>query len=178
MKKIISVIGNGIVDFNSKEYKTAYDIGQLLIENNFRVLTGGLFGVMEAASKGAREANNYVDGDIIGILPGFIPEEANAYIDIPIVTGLGIVRNSIVANSQAIISVGGGCGTLSEISMAWQLGKLILAYRNGDIWSKKLADTKLDDRIRYPDYYKDRIFGFDTPEEAIEILLDKINRYN
>ncbi len=178
MKRIISVIGNGYADLNSIEYKTAYQIGKLLIDNGYRLLTGGLGGVMEGASKGAGDSKKHTDGDIIGILPGLKTSDANPFIDIPIPTGLGISRNVICANSDGIIAIGGGCGTLSEIAMAWQMNRLILAYRKSNMWSRKIADTKVDDRYRYPAYYDDKVFGFNTPEEAIAMLNEKIDIYN
>lgn len=70
---------------------------------------------MEASARGAKEAG----GITIGILPGESAMEANPYIDIPIVTGMGNARNVInVLTSQAIIAVHGSHGTLSEIALA------------------------------------------------------------
>ena len=70
---------------------------------------------MEAVCRGAVEAC----GLTINILPGEHREQANPYVQIPIVTGLGYSRNSIVAKSgQAVIAIGGSYGTLSEIAFA------------------------------------------------------------
>jgi len=66
--------------------KEAEEIGRLLAERNSIVVCGGLSGVMEAASKGAKSAG----GLTVGILPQDHKRDANAYIDVPIVTGLGI----------------------------------------------------------------------------------------
>jgi uncharacterized protein (TIGR00725 family) len=74
---------------------------------------------MEAACKGAQSAG----GTTIGILPGTNPRDANPYVDIPIATGLGEARNSIVVRSgRAVIAVGGEYGTLSEIAFALKFG--------------------------------------------------------
>lgn len=68
---------------------------------------------MEAACRGAKER----EGLTIGILSGTEQSEANPYVDIPIVTGMGDARNVIVALSgQAVIAIGGSYGTLSEIA--------------------------------------------------------------
>jgi uncharacterized protein (TIGR00725 family) len=75
---------------------------------------------MEAACKGAMDAN----GLTIGILPSEDTQEANDYVKIPIATGIGIARNIIIVNTaQALISINGGYGTLSEMAFAVQLGK-------------------------------------------------------
>jgi uncharacterized protein (TIGR00725 family) len=176
-KYIVSVIGSGDILKDTKEYNIAYEIGAKLIENGYRVLTGGLGGVMEAASKGAKSSTKHQDGDIIGILPGLHPSESNPYVDIPIATGLGISRNVIVANSDAVVAVSGSSGTLSEIALSWQMGKLILAYKKTNGWSSKLADTSVDSRKRITEAIPDKIYGFDTPEEAIKILEAKLQYY-
>lgn len=119
-------------------------------------------------------------------MPGCSPDTANAFIDIPIATGLDHARNFIVANSDAVIAVGGGSGTLSELSYAWIMRRLILAYRvphpagTSDTfadWSGIVADKKLDDKNRCPEISDDRIFGVDTPEEAVVLLGEKLVWY-
>lgn len=90
------------------------------------LICGGRGGIMEAACKGASESN----GLTIGILPGDDISEANAYVKIPIATGLGIARNIIIVKSaQAIISIAGRYGTLSEMAFAAQLGKPLISIQ-------------------------------------------------
>jgi len=70
---------------------------------------------MEHAARGAQAAG----GLTIGLLPGEVSDEANAYIDIAIATGLGHARNAILAlTADGIVALGGGLGTLSEIALA------------------------------------------------------------
>jgi uncharacterized protein (TIGR00725 family) len=96
-------------------YELARQVGFLIGRNGAILICGGRSGVMEAAAKGAKEAG----GTTVGILPGDIASEANAYIDIPIVTGMGNARNAInVLTSQVIIAIHGSYGTLSEIALA------------------------------------------------------------
>lgn len=67
---------------------------------------------MEAVCKGAKSRG----GTTVGILPGNDPNEANAYANIPICTGMGYARKAIVVKSgQAMIAIAGSFGTLSEI---------------------------------------------------------------
>ena len=93
----------------------AYEVGRELAKNGATVVCGGLGGVMEAVCKGAVEAG----GSTIGILPREDRWEANRWIKIPIVTGIGYARNSIVVKTGlAVIAIDGAFGTLSEIGHA------------------------------------------------------------
>jgi uncharacterized protein (TIGR00725 family) len=121
---IISVIGAG--SCNNEIYKTAEEVGTLIAKRNAVLVSGGLDGVMEAASKGAREAG----GVTVGILPGFTKDDANEYVTIPITTGLSHARNIIVVRSaDAVIAVSGEYGTLSEIAIALKLCKPVIGIQ-------------------------------------------------
>lgn len=178
MKKIIAVCGNAAVPEESINYKLAYETGKAIIDHGYRMQCGGLDGVMLAACKGARASEKYTDGDIIGLLPSFDPKSANEYVDVIIPTGLDVFRNVIVASAAAVIAVGGGAGTLSEIANAWALKRLVVGYKNAEGWSAKLADTRLDDRIRYPDIPEDRIYGVTDAESALQIIDRYVERYD
>ncbi len=114
-KKFVAVIGGS--QCSPQEAKLAEAVGRELARRGVTLVCGGLGGVMKAACKGAR-----CEGGItIGILPGDSRRQANPYIQIPIVTGIGYARNAIVVKSaQAVIAVGGSYGTLSEIGHALQ----------------------------------------------------------
>jgi len=110
---IISVIGAS--SCSPEEAKLAQSVGELLAQRGAIVVCGGLGGVMEAVCRGAKSKG----GLTIGILPGQDSSMANPWVDIPVVTGLGEARNVAVAKSaQAMIAIGGGYGTLSEIAYA------------------------------------------------------------
>ena len=114
-KLFISVIGAS--NCSAKESKLAEEVGRELARRGAVVICGGLNGVMEAVCRGAKSEG----GLTIGILPGNNRRDANPYVDIPIITGIGYARNSIVAKSgQAVIAIGGKYGTLSEIAYALQ----------------------------------------------------------
>lgn len=116
-KKIISVIGGG--QPTPQEAEMAEEVGRQLARQGVILVCGGLGGVMEAACRGAAAEG----GTTIGILPGDSPRAANAYVQIPIVTGVGYARNlSVVKSAEAVIAVGGSYGTLSEIAYALQSG--------------------------------------------------------
>jgi uncharacterized protein (TIGR00725 family) len=128
MKPIIAVIGGRRTE--KALLKEAEEAGRLIARRGATLVCGGLGGVMEAASRGAKSEG----GITVGILPQNDSDNANHYIDIPIATGLGIGRNVIIARTaDALIAVGGAYGTLSEIAFALQMGKPVAGIKTWDI---------------------------------------------
>jgi uncharacterized protein (TIGR00725 family) len=175
-RRLVAVIGDANVPAGSQKDLLAEEVGRLLVDAGFRVLTGGLGGVMEAACRGARSSSRYQSGDTVAILPGHDPADANPFVDVVIPSGLDHVRNSIVAHADAVIAIGGGAGTMSEICLAWIYKRLIVALRV-EGWSGKIADQRVDDRVRYPNEPDDRVFGATSASEATEVLRARIGRY-
>lgn len=176
MKPIVAVIGDAVLKENDEEYKIAEEIGKLLIDAGYRVQTGGLGGVMEAALKGAKTSEKYEYGDTIAILPGTTPADANNYADIKVATGLDNMSARQVVDTYAVIAIGGGAGTLAEIATAWSMYKLILAW-NKKGWSGKLAGQRVDERIRYPELPDDKVYSFSKTSEAITLIQTQGNKY-
>ena len=111
----------------------AEEVGQHLARSGAVVITGGLGGVMRAASRGALGAG----GETIGFLPGDDPREANEFVRIPIATGLGVMRNLVVVTSaDAVIAVGGKHGTLSEIGLALRMGRSVVTLSSWRVESE------------------------------------------
>ncbi|OAG27200.1 TIGR00725 family protein [Thermodesulfatator autotrophicus] len=122
-KRRIAIFGAGICD--EEIYQLAYEVGRLLAPKAI-VYTGGLGGVMEAASKGAVEAG----GLTVGILPGNRAEDANPYVLVPIITSMGEARNMIlVRTAEAAIAISGSYGTLSEIALALKAWKPVIGLK-------------------------------------------------
>jgi uncharacterized protein (TIGR00725 family) len=136
-KKVrIGVIGGGSPEAEALEI--AFEVGKLIAEKGAILVCGGLGGVMEAASQGAKKAG----GMTVGILPGNSPEQANPYIDIPIATNMGHSRNSLVAlNSDVLIAINGQYGTLSEIAFGCIYKKKIIGLGTWDIKGIIQAET-------------------------------------
>jgi hypothetical protein len=141
---IVAVIGDGVC--SAETARLAEEVGRQLAEKDAIVICGGLGGVMEAACRGAKSAG----GLTIGVLPGRNPLDANAYVDVPIVTGMGDARNVIVVSSaQSVIAVSGGYGTLSEIAHALKLGIPVVGLGtwqlSKDGWDKQRGMTVATD---------------------------------
>ncbi len=176
MKKIIAIIGDNSIETGSLKEKIAFSVGKALIDSGYRIQSGGMGGIMKATSLGARSSSNYQEGDIIALIPSFDKNESNGLADIIISTGLDINRASIVANADFVVAIGGGAGTLAEIASAWMLMRPIAAFNNVEGWSKKVAGTKIDTRIRYK--FDDHIYSVATAADLIKVISEKIELYD
>jgi uncharacterized protein (TIGR00725 family) len=130
----IGVIGQS-GDIPSEMKIIAEEIGEEIGLKGAVLMTGGTTGVMEYCSKGAKTTN----GLVIGFLPGDTLEMANDYIDIPITTGLPFdYRSSVmIHSSDAVIMIGGGNGTLGELSCAYLNLKPIIIIETSGGWASK-----------------------------------------
>lgn len=114
---LVAVVGAGRCSADVAALAEA--VGRELAQRGAVLVCGGLGGVMEAACRGAKGAG----GLTVGILPGTSRWDANPYVDVPIMTGMGEARNVLVVQSaEAVIAIHGEYGTLSEIAHALKLG--------------------------------------------------------
>jgi uncharacterized protein (TIGR00725 family) len=134
--RYVAVVGPG--DATAADLTAAAAAGGELARAGVVLVCGGLGGVMEAACRGAREAG----GTTIGILPGAERAAANRFVDVAIATGLGEARNALVVRSaDALVAVGRGYGTLSEIALALKAGKRVVGIGSWDIEGVESAAT-------------------------------------
>ncbi len=132
----VAVVGGGVC--SDAEATTAEAVGRAIAERGWDLYTGGLGGVMEAASRGAAEAG----GRVVGILPGSDPSAANPHVQIPVATGVGHARNVILVQSvEAVVAVGGGHGTLSEIAVAAKIGRPVVGLHTWEVDGVEPADS-------------------------------------
>jgi len=130
MERTFAIAVVGPADAAPAELAVAEEVGAAIAAAGWTVVTGGLGGVMEAASRGARSRL----GATIGILPGPDPDEANGWVQTVIPTGLGQARNTlVVAASRGVVAVGGGYGTLSEIALALRAGRPVVGIGSWDV---------------------------------------------
>jgi len=117
----VAVVGPG--DASARELEAAEQVGAQLAAAGAVVVTGGLGGVMEAACRGARSRH----GTTLGILPGDDRDAANGWVQVAVATGMGELRNGLVVRAaDALVAIGGGHGTLSEVALALKLGRPVV----------------------------------------------------
>lgn len=124
----IGVVGAG--EATAEQAALAEETGAMLAEAGAVVVTGGRGGVMEAACRGAKSRR----GATVGLLPGDDRDDANGWVDIAIATGLGEMRNGLIVRaSDALIAIGGGTGTLSEIALALRTGTPVVGLGTWEV---------------------------------------------
>jgi uncharacterized protein (TIGR00725 family) len=167
---VIAVIGksdNESGDAPSPEaLKAAEAVGANIAGAGAILISGGLSGVMEAASRGAKRAN----GLVIGMLPGFKKDDANRYVDVAITTGMGWMRNTLVVRAaDAVIMISGGIGTLNELTVAYQDKPTVILEHTGG-WSDRIREIAYDGK--HLDESGSATLHFAaTPEEAVDTAL-------
>ena len=161
-RRQILVIGHNTNGCMSHHRKAAYETGATIAKSGSVLITGGMGGVMEAASRGASDAG----GLSVGILPQDDASFANPYCDIVIPTGMGLTRDFLNAlSADGIIIIGGGSGTLSEVCAAYMHKKPMVAIRNMGGPVEQYVDGYLDHRKNV------MIIGADTPRDAVSKVL-------
>jgi len=164
-KRQILVIGNNTNGCTPKHEKIAFEVGAEIAKSDSVLITGGLGGVMAAASHGAHDAN----GLTVGIIPQDDATMANEFCDIVIPTGMGLTRDFLNAlTADGVIIVGGGSGTLSEVCAAYMYKKPMVAIRNIGGSVEPYIDGFIDHRENI------KIIGVDTPQEAVKKILELI----
>jgi len=132
---------------NPERDALAKQVGAAIVRAGFGLVCGGLGGVMEAASSGARAARADASTPIVAILPGADKGAANPFADVVIPTGLGYARNLLVVlAADAVVAIGGKSGTLSEMAHTWQVGKPLCALGTAEGWAAALAGRPIDDK--------------------------------
>ncbi len=128
--RYVGLIGSG--EGSPRELELASAVGAALARKGATIVCGGLGGVMEAACRGAR-----LEGGLtVGVLPGEDRECANEYVEVALPSGLGELRNGLIVRfSDAVIAIGGGWGTLSEIAFAMRTGRPVVALAS---WEEAL----------------------------------------
>ena len=149
-RRVVAVIGAGECDERTAEL--AREVGRGIAQRGFALATGGLGGVMEAASEGARRAG----GTVLGILPGTDVSAANRYCDYAIATGVSEARNAILVNTaEAFVAIAGSYGTLSEIAFALRQGKPVCALGSWKVPGAEIREAA-------------------SPDEALEWIFSQI----
>lgn len=172
-ERIITIFGGSKCKENSDEYREAQDLGGKLAAAGFTICTGGYLGIMEAASRGAREKG----GRVLGIVMNQFKSEPNRYLTDKVATDHFYDRlQNLITRSVGFVAFRGGMGTVTEISLVWnKLQTRVLGSRPlvlvGDCWPPIVAACQStlvvsDTDVRILDFAKDA-------GEAAEIILRK-----
>lgn len=136
MQTYISVIGIGTEDEELNQL--AHEVGRFIAKRGAILVCGGLGGVMHSAACGAKE----VGGVAVGILPGPDRVGASPCLSIVIPTDMAHARNAIVVRSaDAVIAIGAGYGTLSEIGLALKMGKPVIGLKTWSLYREGKEDV-------------------------------------
>ncbi len=175
---IVSIFGGSALGPTSPGYQEALSLGRLLAQAGYTVATGGYDGVMEAASRGAKEAG----GRTIGVTTSHFAARKlgpNAWIDQEITFPTLFQRlHHLVTFSHAMVALRGGVGTLSEVALAWSLMQMaempckpfVLV---GPHWRRMLENFRRESTIKEPDL---DLLSFAPTVEAVIPLLQAPSR--
>ncbi len=169
----MTIFGGSKCDESHPEYEQARRIGQILAEQGFTICTGGYLGVMEAASRGARERG----GRVLGIVMNQFKGEPNRFLTDKVATDHFYDRlQGLIQRSVGFIAVKGGMGTVTEISLVWnKLTTKVIEKRPlvllGDCW--KPVVKAWQDNLVVSDADVSLLDFAQTAEEACEIIIEK-----
>jgi len=172
-EKIITIFGGSKCKEDSVEYREARELGGRLADAGFTICTGGYLGIMEAASRGAREKG----GRVYGIVMNQFKSEPNRYLTDKVATDHFYDRlQNLITRSVGFVAFRGGMGTVTEISLVWnKLQTRVLGSRPlvlvGDCWPPIVAAWQNslvvnDADVAFLDFAKDA-------NDAAEILVRK-----
>ena len=172
-EKIVTIFGGSKCSPDSPEYQDARDMGSRLAEAGFTICTGGYLGIMEAASRGAREKG----GRVFGIVMNQFKSEPNRYLTDKVATDHFYDRlQNLITRSVGFVAFRGGMGTVTEISLVWNKlttgvlprRPLVLVgdcwQRVVDSWTENLVVSKSD--LSFLDFA-------DNAEQASHIVIQK-----
>jgi len=172
-ERIVTIFGGSKCCESDPEYRDAQRVGQLLAEAGFTICTGGYLGVMEAASRGAREKG----GRVLGIVMNQFKAEPNRYLTDKVATPHFYERlQRLITRSIGFVAIRGGMGTVTELSLVWnKIQTRVIGPRPlvllGDCWPPIVREWQ-----RYLAVSPSDIAALDfaaTPEQAVAIIKEK-----
>jgi uncharacterized protein (TIGR00725 family) len=173
MEKIVTIFGGAKCGEESEEYAQARRVGQLLAERGFTICTGGYLGVMEGASRGARERG----GRVLGILMNEFKSEPNRYLTDKVASAHFYERlQNLITRSVGFIAIRGGAGTVTELSLVWnKLQTKVIEPRPlvllGDCWPPVIEALRSNLVVSEQDV---SLLDFArTAEEAVQTIIEK-----
>ncbi len=170
---IAVVFGSNSPKENDLDYAAARELGRLLAQAGYVVATGGYFGTMEAASRGAKEAGGHVVGVTTSIFDD-VRLHPNAYLDEEIKFPTLFQRlHHLVTMADAWVALPGGIGTLSEVALTWSLLQVGEVQRQpfvlvGEMWRAAIERFSNDRYVR--PQYRELVRYADDVAQAMDLL--------
>jgi hypothetical protein len=172
-ERIVTIFGGAKCCDLDPEYEQARRVGQLLAQAGFTICTGGYLGVMEAASRGAREYG----GRVLGIVMNQFKAEPNRYLTDKVATPHFYERlQHLIIRSVGFIAIRGGMGTVTELSLVWNKIQTRVIHPRplvllGECWPPLVREWQRylavsDDDVKALDFAE-------TPEQAVAIIKEK-----
>src|SRR4030095_14913080 len=172
-ERIVTIFGGSKCRDSDPEYSQAEEVGRLLARSGFTICTGGYLGVMEAASRGAREEG----GRVLGIVMNQFKAEPNRYLTDKVATPHFYERlQRLITRSVGFIAIRGGMGTVTELSLVWNkiqtgvIGPRPLVLL-GECWPPLVREWQK--YLAVSDADVAALDFADTAEEAVEIIKRK-----
>ncbi len=172
-ERIVTIFGGSRCSEDCEEYRQARRVGQMLAESGFTICTGGYLGVMEAASRGARERG----GRVLGIVMNQFKSEPNRYLTDKVATSHFYERlQNLITRSVGFVVLRGGMGTVTELSLVWNkvqtgvIGPRPLVLL-GDCWPPVVEAWRKNLVVSAEDVALLDFAG--TPEDAVRLIINK-----
>lgn len=171
--RIVTIFGGSRCGENTHEYQEAKHLGGCLAEAGFTICTGGYLGVMEAASRGAREKG----GRVFGVVLNQFKSEPNRYLTDKVATNHFYDRlQNLIDRSVGFIALRGGMGTVSEVALVWNKLQTGVINRRplvllGDYWRNVVKSWQENLVVSDADV---ALLDFaDSADEACRIIITK-----
>lgn len=175
-ERIVTIFGGSKCAENSEEYREARDLGSRLASAGFTICTGGYLGVMEAASRGARESG----GRVYGIVMNQFKGEPNRYLTDKVATNHFYERlQNLISRSVGFVALRGGMGTVTEVSLVWnKLQTGVIQDRPlvliGEAWKKVVAAWR--EYLVVSESDLDHVHFAENAAQAAEVLASRFGR--
>ncbi len=172
--KIVTVFGSALPSPGDEEYQTAYDLGKYLGERGLGVCSGGYQGIMEAVSKGCKDAHGYS----IGVIVDLFRRTPNPFLDEVIEENTLFARiNRMIEKGDGFIALRGGTGTLLELVTVWELfnknlSELRPVAAHGKMWKSFVED--INNRMEFENRPTNIVKAFDDVIECADYIIDKL----
>jgi uncharacterized protein (TIGR00730 family) len=173
--QIVTVFGSSRPKPDDAQYVSARALGAALAQKGWMVCSGGYAGVMEAVSRGAKEAG----GRTLAVTASSFSSRANRWIDEEIRVGTWQERLfELIDRGHGYVACPGGTGTLVELAVVWEmLNKGVMRKKPmivlGKFWQPVIEcvrEVETGRESRWGERNGELVHAAGTAEDAVEFL--------